>query len=98
MHSLPTKGGFIINPNVTKSDIEGFACLNSIRSAALHIPHGGAKGAISINPNDYSERELEMIIRKFTVECAKKGLIGSSIDVPVFFIVFSVVLCFYKGN
>jgi glutamate dehydrogenase (NAD(P)+) len=41
------------------------------------MPHGGAKGAICIDPKLYSEREMEMIIRKYTVECAKKGIIGS---------------------
>ncbi|EGR30509.1 hypothetical protein IMG5_130240 [Ichthyophthirius multifiliis] len=81
-HQLPTKGGLIISQNVIKQDIEAFACLNTIRSNTLHIPHGGAKGAIVLNPLDYTERELEMIIRKFTVECAKKGIIGSSIDIP----------------
>lgn len=81
---MPTKGGFIINKDISKEDIEGFACLNTIRAVVLNMPHGGAKGAICLNPKDYSERELEMIIRKYTIECAKKGMIGSSIDIPVY--------------
>ncbi|EGR33892.1 hypothetical protein IMG5_032480, partial [Ichthyophthirius multifiliis] len=81
-HLLPTKGGLVISPNISKSDIEGFACLNTIRCNTFHIPYGGAKGAIVLNPQNYSEREMENIIRKYTTECAKKGLIGSSVDVP----------------
>jgi len=49
----------------------------------LDIPFGGAKGAICINPKKYTANELEIIFRKFTLEAAKKGLIGSAVDVPV---------------
>ncbi|EGR32060.1 hypothetical protein IMG5_097260 [Ichthyophthirius multifiliis] len=81
-YKLPTRGGLIINKNITKEDIEAFACLNSIRAVALNMPHGGAKGAICINPKDYTDNEIETIIRKYIVECGKKGIIGSSIDIP----------------
>ena len=33
----------------------------------------GAKAGIKINPNNYSDRELEKIVRRFTVELAKRG-------------------------
>lgn len=82
-HSLPTKGGFIINDKVTRKDVEGFAILNTVRSNTLDLPYGGAKGAICINPKNYTANELEIIIRKFTLEAAKKGLIGSAVDVLV---------------
>lgn len=80
-HCLPTKGGFIINDQVTRDDITSFAILNTVRSSTLDLPYGGAKGAICINPKEYTENELELIVRKFTLEAAKKGIIGSSVDV-----------------
>lgn len=80
-HCLPTKGGFIINDQVTREDIQSFAVLNTVRSTTLDLPYGGAKGAICINPKEYTENELELIIRRFTLEAAKKGIIGSSVDV-----------------
>ncbi|KAL4476994.1 hypothetical protein ABPG72_011691 [Tetrahymena utriculariae] len=80
-HCLPTKGGFIINDQVSKEDIQSFAVLNTVRSTTLDLPYGGAKGAICINPKEYTENELELIIRRFTLEAAKKNIIGSSVDV-----------------
>jgi glutamate dehydrogenase (NAD(P)+) len=37
---------------------------------------------ISINKKDYTERELQSIVRRFTLELTKKNFIGAAIDVP----------------
>ncbi len=43
---------------------------------------GGSKGGIRLNKSDYSAREIETLVRSFTVELAKKNFIGAQIDVP----------------
>jgi glutamate dehydrogenase (NAD(P)+) len=38
----------------------------------LDLPHGGAYGAIRMDKNKYSKREIEFVVRRYTVELAKK--------------------------
>ena len=54
----------------------------TIKNAVANLPYGGAKGGIKFNPRDYSDREIETLMRKYTLELAKKGFIGAHVDVP----------------
>lgn len=82
LHKLPAKGGIRFTPNVDVSEVEAISGLMTYKLAVLEIPMGGAIGAISIDPSQYSQKELQKITRRFTLELAKKGFIGAAIDVP----------------
>lgn len=81
-HKLPVKGGTRYADNVSISEVEALAALMTFKLAAADIPFGGAKGGIRMNPRNYSKGEIERATRRYTLELAKKGFIGASIDVP----------------
>eukprot|EP00345_Euplotes_harpa_P018467 CAMPEP_0168334432 /NCGR_PEP_ID=MMETSP0213-20121227/10265_1 /TAXON_ID=151035 /ORGANISM="Euplotes harpa, Strain FSP1.4" /LENGTH=519 /DNA_ID=CAMNT_0008339077 /DNA_START=102 /DNA_END=1661 /DNA_ORIENTATION=+ len=81
-HKLPVKGGTRYADNVSISEVEALAALMTFKLAAADIPFGGAKGGIRFNPRNYSRGEIERATRRYTLELAKKGFIGASIDVP----------------
>lgn len=46
---------------------------------SINYLQGGSIGGLRIDPLKYSSREIESLIRRFTVELAKKNMIGASI-------------------
>lgn len=81
-HKLPVKGGIRYTEMADKSEVEALAALMTFKCAIVDVPFGGAKGAIKINPRNYTTEELERITRRYTVELIKRNLIGPAIDVP----------------
>lgn len=81
-HRLPTKGGTRLSEHINTEEVEALSLLMTFKNAVLELPYGGAKGGLKINPKNYSKREIETLMRRFTIELAKKNFIGAAIDVP----------------
>jgi len=81
-HRTPAKGGTRMADNVDLQEVEALATLMSIKLSLVEVPFAGAKGGLKINPKNYSKAEISRLIRRYTIELAKKGFIGAGIDVP----------------
>ena len=81
-HLEPVKGGIRYAPYADQDEVEALAALMTYKCALMDIPFGGAKGALAIDPDAWTEQELEKITRRFTQELAKRDLISPSQNVP----------------
>jgi glutamate dehydrogenase (NAD(P)+) len=81
-HIEPAKGGLRYAPDATMNEVEALAALMSLKCALVNVPFGGSKGALRINPSDWTEDELEKITRRFTQELARRDLIHPGRNVP----------------
>ncbi|MFC6973937.1 Glu/Leu/Phe/Val dehydrogenase [Halomicroarcula sp. GCM10025709] len=76
----PYKGGIRYHPQVTRDEVKALSGWMVYKCAAVNIPYGGGKGGIAIDPDDYSEAELERITRSFATEL--RPFIGVDRDIP----------------
>lgn len=81
-HVMPAKGGTRLSEHVNIQEVEALATLMSIKLAIVDIPFAGGKGGLRIDPRNYSKAEITRLMRRYTIELAKKGFIGAGVDVP----------------
>lgn len=76
----PYKGGLRFHPTVDINAARALAIWMTWKSALAGLPYGGGKGGIQIDPNKYSQTELERITRRFTYALGDN--IGPDLDIP----------------
>lgn len=81
-HNSPAKGGIRFAGNANQEEVEALASLMTYKCALMRLPFGGSKGALAINPEDWTEVELEKITRRFAHELITHNFLGSAMNVP----------------
>jgi glutamate dehydrogenase (NAD(P)+) len=76
----PAKGGIRYHPSVTLDEVTALAAWMTWKCAIAHIPFGGGKGGIVVDPSLLSRRELEALTRRYIAEII--DAIGPEKDVP----------------
>lgn len=76
----PMKGGLRYHPAMDEDHAAALANLMTWKTAIVDVPFGGAKGGINCDPSTMSERELNVVTRRFVEQT--KEIIGPTIDIP----------------
>lgn len=76
----PYGGGFRFHPDVTLSQMESHAIEMSLKDWVMGLSHGGSKGGIALNPDNYTDEDMLAITNKALEEAVEAGVIGPLID------------------
>ena len=76
----PGKGGVRYHPDVTLEEVMALSAWMTVKTAAVNLPFGGAKGGIRVDPKLLSIKELERMTRRYTSEIGL--IIGPQKDIP----------------
>lgn len=76
----PTKGGVRFHMSVNLGDVTALAMLMTWKCALMHLPFGGAKGGVRVDPTSLTREELQRLTRRYTAEIV--DIIGPQKDVP----------------
>jgi glutamate dehydrogenase (NAD(P)+) len=76
----PGKDGVRYHPDVTLEEVMALSAWMTVKTAAVNLPYGGAKGGIRVDPKKLSFKELERMTRRYTSEIGI--IIGPQRDIP----------------
>src|SRR5262245_27418601 len=76
----PGKGGVRYHPDVTLEEVMALAAWMTVKTAAVNLPFGGAKGGVRVDPKLLSVKELERLTRRYTRESGVTS--GPQDDIP----------------
>lgn len=76
----PTKGGIRYHYDVNLGEVSALAMWMTWKCALMHLPFGGAKGGVAIDPTMLTRHELQRLTRRYTSEII--GMIGPDKDIP----------------
>ena len=76
----PSKGGVRYHPDIDLDETIALAMLMTWKCALTHLPYGGAKGGIAVDPATLSLLENERLTRRYTSEILP--IIGPERDIP----------------
>ncbi len=76
----PTKGGIRYHHDVNLGEVSALAMWMTWKCALMHLPFGGAKGGVRIDPSKLSRAELQRLTRRYTLEIF--NMIGPDKDIP----------------
>jgi glutamate dehydrogenase (NAD(P)+) len=76
----PTKGGNRYHHDVSLGETSALAMWMTWKCALMHLPYGGAKGGVRIDPTVLSKSELQRLTRRYASEIMT--MIGPDKDIP----------------
>ena len=76
----PTKGGIRYHQDVNLGEVSALAMWMTWKCALMHLPFGGAKGGVRIDPTKLSRTEIQRLTRRYTMEII--SMIGPDKDIP----------------
>jgi len=76
----PTKGGIRYHEDVNLGEVSALAMWMTWKCALMHLPFGGAKGGVRVDPRQMSRAELQRLTRRYTMEIS--SMIGPDKDIP----------------
>jgi glutamate dehydrogenase (NAD(P)+) len=76
----PGKGGIRFHPDVSLAEVGALAALMTWKCALIRVPFGGAKGGVTCDTKQLSQREQRHITRRFIAELGDN--IGPYTDIP----------------
>lgn len=76
----PCKGGIRYHLDVDIDEVKALAAWMTFKCAVVNIPYGGAKGAVAVDPQKVSKKELKRLTRRYTAMILP--LIGPEKDIP----------------